>query len=118
MINKQLFEFALINFTFQMQGWGVAFFCFISGNLLVNLYPFLSFMYLFPYVLLLLRVDHKITYFSLFHDDSEFILSGGDVSVCGDNITIEFWVIVIESILGNDVPVGFGLFGTHDQWVL
>jgi len=34
-----------------------------------------------------------------------------------DNILIERWVIIVKSILGNVVILGFGLWGSHDELV-
>jgi hypothetical protein len=40
------------------------------------------------------------------------------VSVCGNNIFIERWIVVVKGVLSNVMPFGFGISGAHHELVL
>lgn len=65
-------------------------------------------------------LTQKIVLLSLVwsHGDTNIILSFGDISVCGDHISIKFWGIIIKGVLSNIVPFGLGFKGSHNKFML
>lgn len=47
--------------------------------------------------------------------NAEGVLGGGDVSVSDDDITLKLWMIVIQCIFSNVVPLGLGVGSSHDE---
>jgi len=82
---------------------------------------FAAFLFLIGFRIYFLRtLTQKIFLLSLVwgHGDTNIILSLVNISVCGDHISVELWVVVIKGIFSNVVPFGSGLIGSHNKFML